>query len=87
MSGSRVNADIERALRQALACREDRKRAEETLAALRAKHEEADNRLQELMRERESCVGELFDFARALKVRSSYFGGRRSGDLRLNAGD
>ena len=54
MSGSRVNADIERALRQALACREDRKRAEEALAALRRKEEEAVDRLQALVHGRET---------------------------------
>jgi len=53
MSGGRVNADIDRALLQALACREDRKRAEEALAALRRKEEEAVDRLYGLVRERE----------------------------------
>ena len=50
MSGGRINADIERALRQALDCREDRKRAEEALAALRRKEEDAIEKLQALVR-------------------------------------
>ena len=54
MSGSRVNADIEHALRQALACREDRKHAEETLAALRRKEEDAIEKLQALVHGRET---------------------------------
>lgn len=54
MSGSRVHADIDRALLQALACREDRKRAEEALAALKRKEEEAIEHLQALVHGRET---------------------------------
>jgi hypothetical protein len=48
------NAQIERALQQALACREDRKRAQAALEALRRKEEEAIERLQALIHEHES---------------------------------
>ena len=49
-----MNEDIERALLQALACRDDRKRAQAALDALRRKEEEAVEHLQELVRERET---------------------------------
>ena len=39
---------MERALHRAVACRKDRKRAQEALAALRRKEEEAVDRLQAL---------------------------------------
>jgi hypothetical protein len=48
-----MNADIDRALLQALACREDRKRAEEALATLKRKEEEAVEHLQALVHARE----------------------------------
>jgi hypothetical protein len=48
-----MNDEIERALLQALACRDDRKRAEEALAGLRRKEEEAVDRLHGLVCERE----------------------------------
>lgn len=48
------NEQMERALYQALAYREDRKRAEGTLAALRRKEEEAIEHLQELVHGRET---------------------------------
>jgi len=47
------NEQIERALNQALACREDRKRAQAALETVRRKEEEAVERLQTLVRERE----------------------------------
>ena len=46
--------EVERALRQALDCRADRRRAEETLSALRRQEEECFARLETLMRERGS---------------------------------
>lgn len=49
-----MNDEIERFLQQALACREDRKRAEETLATLRRKEEVAVEHLQMLVRGCES---------------------------------
>jgi hypothetical protein len=45
---------IERALHQALACREDRKRAEEALAAFRREEEAAIERLQAIVYGREA---------------------------------
>jgi len=48
------NEQIERALRQALACREDRKRAQAALDALRRKEEEAVEHLQGLVREHDA---------------------------------
>jgi lysozyme family protein len=45
-----ISEVIERALRQALACREDRKRGEQTLASLRRKENDAIDRLQQLVR-------------------------------------
>jgi hypothetical protein len=54
MSRSHVSEDIERALIQALACRDDRKRAQAALETLRRKEEEAIEHLQTLVRERET---------------------------------
>jgi hypothetical protein len=46
-----MNEEIDRALFQSLACREDRKRAQAALDALRRKEEEAIEHLQALVRE------------------------------------
>lgn len=43
------NEQIDRALSQALACREDRKRAQATLDTLRRKEEDAIEHLQEMV--------------------------------------
>ena len=53
MSRTPMNEEIERALLQALACRDDRKRAQAALDTLRRKEEEAVEHLQTLVRERE----------------------------------
>jgi hypothetical protein len=45
-----LGSEVERALLQALACRDDRKRGELTLEALRRKENEAIDHLQELVR-------------------------------------
>ena len=45
-----VGEGIDRALRQALASREDRKRGEQALESLRRKENDAIERLQELVR-------------------------------------
>jgi hypothetical protein len=45
-----MTEEIDRALRQALACREDRKRSEQALESLRRKENEAIERLQALVR-------------------------------------
>lgn len=45
-----VNEEIKRALLQALACREDRKRSEKALESLERKENEAMEQLQELVR-------------------------------------
>jgi hypothetical protein len=45
-----LGTEVERALRQALACRDDRKRAEQTLETLRHKENDAVDHLQDLVR-------------------------------------
>jgi hypothetical protein len=45
-----LGAEVERALRQALVCRDDRKRAEQTLETLRHKENDAVDHLQDLVR-------------------------------------
>jgi hypothetical protein len=45
-----LSSEVERALLQALACRDDRKRAEHTLETLRRKENDAVEHLQELVR-------------------------------------
>lgn len=53
-----VSEEIDRALLQALACREDRKRGEQALESLRRKENDAIDRLQELVRaERKPALG------------------------------
>jgi hypothetical protein len=49
-----VGEEIDRALRQALACHEDRKRGEQALESLRRKETDAIERLQELVRREDS---------------------------------
>lgn len=45
-----LSSEVERALLQALACRDDRKRAEHTLETLRRKENDAVEHLHELVR-------------------------------------
>ena len=45
-----ISEEIDRALLQALACRDDRKRGEQALESLRRKENDAIDRLQELVR-------------------------------------
>jgi hypothetical protein len=49
-----TSGEIDRALLQALACREDRKRGEQALESLRRQENDAIERLQELVRDEES---------------------------------
>jgi hypothetical protein len=49
-----MSEEIDRALRQALACREDRKRAEQALESVRRKEHDAVERLQALVRGKDS---------------------------------
>jgi transcriptional regulator with XRE-family HTH domain len=54
----KMTEEIDRALIQALACREDRKRGEYTLATLRRRENDAIERLQELVRDQRSNSNE-----------------------------
>ncbi len=51
-----MNPDIERALLQALACRDDRKRAEQALDTLRLKEHNAIEHLQKLVHTQQDTV-------------------------------
>lgn len=53
-----LSDDVQRALLQALACRDDRKRAEKALEVLRRKENEAIDHLQALVRPRPSAPAE-----------------------------